>query len=92
MKMEEHINMQTQTHFQQVRPYPGRRYFARMLDITLYGILWLCIQYVVFRWDPESGLFLNILINLITLAMMLFLEPLLLYTWGTTPGKWLFGL
>ena len=38
-------------------PYPWRRYFARALDLSLAGILWSALQYLVLHWYwPEFGL------------------------------------
>jgi len=30
-------------------PYPWRRYFARMLDLTIYGLPWIMLCRFVFR-------------------------------------------
>ena len=38
-------------------PYPWRRFFARALDLSLAGILWSALQYLVLHWYwPEFGL------------------------------------
>ncbi len=71
---------------------PGRRFFARALDSSIYSSLISCFLLLcgvnVSRFSSGANLFLSIL----GVAMMLFIEPLLLKTWGTTPGKWLMGL
>ncbi|NYB72858.1 MerR family transcriptional regulator [Sedimentibacter hydroxybenzoicus DSM 7310] len=73
--------------------YPWRRYLARALDIFIYGVIWSAFLAFVFhvnvleRSTPE-----NILDTLIEFIMMLFLEPLWLRLFGTTPGKFIFGL
>ena len=72
--------------------HPWRRFFARDIDITIYSIIWLCIQFFLFRWHPEDNLIISILISYITFLLMIIIEPLLLCTWGTTPGKAVFGL
>ncbi|WP_186565079.1 MerR family transcriptional regulator [Lawsonibacter celer] len=72
--------------------HPWRRYFARNLDLALYGLLWGAVRLLLLRWDPFPGFWTTLLENYITCGLMLLLEPTLLSTWGYTPGKWLFGL
>jgi hypothetical protein len=73
-------------------PYPWRRFFARYLDITIYGTIWLLFANLLLHWNPERNLLLRILESYTTMAIMIIIEPLLLSTCGTTPGKWIFGL
>ena len=77
-------------------PYPWRRYFARALDLSLAGILWSALQYLVLHWYwPEFGLmgFADTLVSAWgAWLFLLVLEPILLCTWGYTPGKWLLRL
>lgn len=73
-------------------PYPWRRYFARTLDIGLYALIWLAFSHLILRWNPVENIFINLLEVYIYSALMLVLEPLLLSMWGTTLGKWLFGM
>lgn len=75
-------------------PYcPWRRFFARVLDLNLYGLVWNALLAFVFRSNLlERAGVLEWLDLLAALLMMLFLEPLWLKLWGTTPGKALFGL
>ena len=72
---------------------PWRRYFARSLDLLLYGTLWSVLLALVFRinilWRGPLG---NLLDTAATLTLMAALEPLFLHRWGTTPGKALFRL
>jgi len=73
--------------------YPWRRFLARSFDISIYNILWSVFLAFVFhenvaaRSGPE-----NLLDTLIVFIMMLFLEPLWLRLFATTPGKLIFGL
>lgn len=73
--------------------YPWRRFLARSFDISIYNILWSAFLAFVFhvnvaaRSSPE-----NLLDMFIIYIMMLFSEPLLLRLFGTTPGKFIFGL
>ena len=72
---------------------PWRRFFARTLDLQLYGLLWTAVLAWVFHVNITSrGALLNWIDALIAILLMLFIEPLLLRFWGTTPGKALFGL
>lgn len=73
--------------------HPWRRYFARMLDMLIYSIIWTAFLAFVFHVNvsDRSGID-GILDTLVELIMMLFLEPLLLHVYGTTPGKFIFGL
>ena len=77
-------------------PYPWRRFFARVLDLSLAGILWSALQYLVLHWYwPEFGLmgFADILVSAWgAWLFLLVLEPILLCTWGYTPGKRLLRL
>ena len=77
-------------------PCPWRRYAARWLDLLIYGLLWNAIARCIFRLNLGSGFYANWLFTLVDTAvgvlLMLLIEPVLLHFWGTTPGKWLFGL
>ena len=72
--------------------YPWRRFFARWLDLYLYSVLWSAFGLLVLRFNPPGGLFFTLLGSYLNYGTMLVVEPLLLSTWGYTPGKWLFGL
>ncbi len=73
---------------------PWRRFFSRSLDIAFFGLPSSLILQWVFRFNP------NILPDEIWVIISGYLgwlltfvfEPLLLHFWGTTPGKWAFGL
>lgn len=73
--------------------YPGRRFFARMFDLTLYSTLWSMILALGFRINiskrSSGGEFLDLVV---TMVIMLALEPLLLQLFATTPGKAILGL
>lgn len=73
---------------------PWRRFFARCFDLTLYSTVWILLGFALLRAGPSTQTF-RAWSNVSTLTsalLMLFLEPLFLCTWGTTPGKWLLGL
>lgn len=72
--------------------HPWRRYFARSLDISIYSLIWCAIGQLALRWNPTVSFPARILEIYIPLAMMLIIEPILLSSFGTTPGKLIFGL
>ena len=73
---------------------PWQRFWARSLDMALAELVVITVLALVFHVSVitnDSALFsigTTILIWLVVLAA----EPLLLATWGNTPGKWLLGL
>lgn len=74
--------------------HPFRRYFARMLDVSLYGLLWsvvLAFGLHVNLSSPRSAI-ANLLNSFMALILMVIFEPLWLRVLGTTPGKAIFGL
>ena len=72
--------------------FPWQRFFARLLDSQVYQTLWvLILPFLGFNMlkNSRGGM---LFLELLTLGTMFLLEPLLLSLFGTTPGKWLFGL
>ena len=82
----------TQLHEPAAHAHPWRRFFARALDLSIYQIFWSCFQYIVLRWHPHSNFFVALFVSYIVLGLMILIEPLLLSTWGSTPGKAILGL
>ncbi len=73
--------------------HPWRRYLARMLDIFIYSIIWWAFLAFVFHSNIATRSNIeNLLHSFIVLTIMLFVEPLWLHLFGTTPGKAIFGL
>lgn len=76
---------------------PWQRYWARTFDLSLAGAAAWAVLTLGFRVSVMGmaglprWLFQAVSIVLVW-AVLLLLEPLLLCTWGTTPGKWLLGL
>ena len=69
-----------------------RRYAARTLDLLLYGLV---VDLVLFGWlrvFPPKYSLVQWALGAAALAVMVLVEPLLLMTLGTTPGKWLLGI
>lgn len=74
-----------------LNPCPWRRLFARYMDLTLYAAVFQVLAILLLRRSC-TGLGWELLFAVLALATMLFLEPLLLSRWGTTPGKWAMDL
>lgn len=74
--------------------HPWRRFFARTLDYDLYVLPLELLCLLVFRLNPSSvaGQFASSVCVFAAYLLMLFIEPVLLHFFGTTPGKWIFGL
>lgn len=72
--------------------HPWRRFFARNVDLALYGLPWTAACALVFHLDQPSNLLTRLLESYIAFGLMLVIEPLLLHFWGTTPGKAIFGI
>jgi len=71
--------------------HPWRRYFARSLDLSLYTlpIYAFALRGPIANWD--SPLF-RLVLSYFAIGLMFLMEPLFLHFWGTTPGKWVFGI
>lgn len=65
----------------QVRPWI--RLFARWLDVSLYLIIFILVFYLITGYDITEIKYISLLIIL----SYVFVEPILLSTWGYTPGK-----
>ncbi len=72
--------------------HPWRRFFARSLDLSLCSLLWMAVCLFLFRWHPDNTWLIRLLNSYVAYGILLVLEPVLLCTWGYTPGKWIFGL
>ena len=72
--------------------HPWRRFFARSLDFGLCRLLLNAVLALGFRFQAGDGLLWTLLMSYLTWAVQFVLEPLLLSTWGYTPGKWVLGL
>jgi len=73
-------------------PHPWRRNFARGLDVSLYGLIVSSFFMLIIRWNASSEVTYRFVDIILSSVLMLFIEPLLLSLFGTTPGKWVFGL
>ncbi len=71
---------------------PWRRFFARMLDESVYYTLWYCFLLFVFQIRTTNGIGWAVVDIIATLLLTIVLEPLQLSLFGTTFGKWILGL
>lgn len=71
---------------------PWRRFYARTFDISIYNLLITTIELLVFRMNTSDSPVATIIEGFLACLIMVVVEPFLLSTIGTTPGKWLFGL
>lgn len=68
-----------------IRPRPWIRFWARMIDYSLLYLIFTFISsYLGALFLPVQPLF-----GMLILFIWIFVETLLIITWGTTPGKWL---
>lgn len=72
--------------------HPWRRFLARMMDWSFCGCLIDIIWYGFLKCFPGDGLISSTVTIVAAMGMMLVLEPLFLACFGTTPGKWIFGI
>lgn len=71
-------------------PHPWTRYFARLTDIVVGGLgLGIVLGIVAPGVAQKTN---DALLGLFILFAWVFVETALLATWGTTPGKWIFGI
>ncbi|MBE5967067.1 MAG: MerR family transcriptional regulator [Lachnospiraceae bacterium] len=73
--------------------YPWRRFFARAFDLFIYRIPWEAFLAFAFHINlTDRSAWGNLFDTFIAIVIMLFIEPLWLHLFGTTPGKAIFGL
>lgn len=84
--------IETLKEMKNIVKHPWRRYFARTLDLSIYAAIIILLRLFLLRANTEGQPFANLVDNFFVLILALGVEPILLSTIGTTPGKWLFGL
>ena len=74
--------------------HPWRRFLARTLDYDLYLLPFELFCGLALHINPNSaeGKIASAVSCFLAYTAMLFLEPLFLHLFGTTFGKWIFGL
>lgn len=73
-------------------PHPWRRFLARMLDFQLYAWLVTLVWNGLLNQPFITGLLHDFLQTAAAMGIMFWVEPLFLSAFGTTPGKWIFGI
>lgn len=76
---------------QELEFHPLRRYFARMLDWALVSAFLNWIFYCVIRVRPDQQIY-SYLLTVAAVVAMIPLEAVFVYLFGTTPGKWVYGI
>lgn len=94
---QNHISFSTNIEKDVIKhePQPWRRYFARLMDYVFYDVLWGFLLFVIFhqRYQLESSWIFRVMVMFMpTIILMVFIEPLFLSVFGTTPGKWISGI
>lgn len=83
--VEKKVTYPRETDPDYVRPRPWVRFWARMIDYSLFAlVIGLIIGYFRINIGP-IGTFFGMLI----IFIWVFVESLLIASWGATPGKWL---
>ena len=73
--------------------HPWRRYFARRIDLLIVRILILFLFTVLLRIRPVNSLLYTLIgFEVVAHLVLIPLEGLMLFRWGTTPGKWIMGI
>jgi len=72
--------------------HPWRRFFARWLDYGLWSSIILFFYIVILRVRPLPGNFGSALITIVGMALFIPVEALMLWKFGTTPGKFALGI
>jgi len=89
--MNEFISAISESH----RPRPWPRYFAKCLDLSLtayFPARYLILGYV--RGLPSDQIInpFDPVVSFMVLLTWIFVDSIFLTTFGTSPGRWLFGL
>lgn len=71
----------------QIRPWV--RYWARMMDVLIFALLFGFVLAIVYEPALEIN---DIVFGIIIGFIYIFVEPIMLSSWGTTPGKSLFKI
>ncbi len=73
--------------------YPWRRYFARSLDVALNSFILHFLISIVFHYNLlRINSLVQVVLQVVATILMLAFEPIYLHYFGTTFGKWVFGL
>ncbi len=70
--------------------FPWRRYFARTLDLSIYNMAFVSFYMLAFNTDLTG--INTVFATIVSLVLMVIIEPLLISKFGTTIGKFVFGI
>lgn len=72
---------------------PWRRFLARSLDLLICSSIYELFIGAILRTNLLNRSFLMSMVDIyMSFGILFLLEPLLLSRFGTTPGKWIFGI
>lgn len=92
-KVSETISASYQsTDIEQTIPHPVVRYVARSIDLLICQILVMLIWNVLLHQISGNGTVENLVKTFFATLLLLFLEPLCISLFRTTPGKQIFGI
>lgn len=72
--------------------HPWLRFFARCADYAIYTLLLYIGYHLILGNKPNFSILFQVCLLLASTVLMFIVEPMLLSTLGTTPGKWLLGI
>ncbi len=73
-------------------PHPWRRYFARSFDLALYILIADTFFGFLVGINATANIYTNFIWLVLVYCLMFLIEPILLSTIGTTPGKFFMGI
>ncbi len=83
--MVKKIDYPRETDVERVLPRPWVRFWARMIDYSLFALV-LAFALGFFHFTMA---FFQPLLGMLLIFLWIFVETILIATWGTTPGKWM---
>ena len=73
--------------------HPWKRYFARTMDLLILDLSLYFLLVVILRVRPLNSFVYTMLgFTIVGFLLWIPIEAVLLHFWGTTPGKWIFGI
>ncbi|MCB1115511.1 MAG: RDD family protein [Chlamydiia bacterium] len=82
--VEKKVDYTRETDQDHVRPRPWIRFWARMIDYSLFILI---IGFLIGFFNVNLGS-VSSFSGMLMIFLWTFIEAFLLATWGTTPGKW----
>lgn len=72
--------------------HPWRRFWARIVDYAWIDLVLSIFFSVILRIRPFANCWISVLLSFVALVIAIPVLAAMIHLWGTTPGKWLFGL